>query len=318
MAIASGDKRSTQAFIEGQYELLKQRASTDLNAALTAAISDPAASIGESALQAALSAHVPEVFEREFGLAAAAFNEQMKEVMRPHEERARRLIESVRKTAAELFDVPAWTHASPLLLRRRTVRFAPRSPSATRSRNASAEKSLLWSTPRPNWTESRQNSERHHDPKNGTSPFGGAGYPLSMRLGEPGVAAAVPVAWSRADAVRVAASGIGTSGCVTALGASSLSRALAADCGRGAAGSVAVSVGTNQVMPGANAPDGLPRTSTTAHVALPRTVNTCAGHRNHLSSPRPDEAMAFPYCVRRSVPRWAIPAVAPPAMGGRL
>jgi GTP-binding protein EngB required for normal cell division len=105
--LLTGDKRRTREFLEEQCLRLREKASTALNAALTAAVTGIAeANMRESTLQAVLATRIPEVFEREFRSTATVYNRRMKEVLRPHEERSNRLIESVRKTAAELFEVP--------------------------------------------------------------------------------------------------------------------------------------------------------------------------------------------------------------------
>jgi hypothetical protein len=52
-----------------------------------------------------LEATISLVFKREFQAAVAVFDQQIRDVLRFHEERADGLIESVQKTAAELFGV---------------------------------------------------------------------------------------------------------------------------------------------------------------------------------------------------------------------
>ncbi len=54
----------------------------------------------------ALAAATPWFFEHRLGEMTALFERRTAEVLRPHQERANELIESVRRTAPELFDVP--------------------------------------------------------------------------------------------------------------------------------------------------------------------------------------------------------------------
>jgi hypothetical protein len=57
-------------------------------------------------LQAALAAAIPGYCEHHVGGTTAQLGRHIAEVLRPHQQRADHLIETVRRTAAELFDVP--------------------------------------------------------------------------------------------------------------------------------------------------------------------------------------------------------------------
>jgi hypothetical protein len=60
----------------------------------------------QDAVEAALAEAIPRYFEHQTGAATETFRQRMAEVLQPHQLRADELIESIRRTAAELFDVP--------------------------------------------------------------------------------------------------------------------------------------------------------------------------------------------------------------------
>ena len=62
--------------------------------------------MNEDDLQEALRTAIPDLFESEFKDAIGLFDRRLAEALRPHQERTDRLVESIRKTAADLFDVP--------------------------------------------------------------------------------------------------------------------------------------------------------------------------------------------------------------------
>ena len=62
--------------------------------------------LNEDDLQEALRTAIPDLFDGEFKEAIGLFDRRLPEVLRPHQERTDRLVESIRKTAADLFDVP--------------------------------------------------------------------------------------------------------------------------------------------------------------------------------------------------------------------
>jgi hypothetical protein len=67
--------------------------------------SDPG-QIRETKLQDALAEVIPDFFDHELGLMTSSFSMRVAEELHPHQNRANELIESVRRAAAELFDVP--------------------------------------------------------------------------------------------------------------------------------------------------------------------------------------------------------------------
>jgi ribosome biogenesis GTPase A len=105
--LLAGDRRRAHESLERQYEELRgraqQRLSDALDRELTAAGSKPP---DEAALQQTLNAAIPGLFDVEFKEAIQQFDRQLSEVVRPHQQRLGDLVESIRRTAADLFDVP--------------------------------------------------------------------------------------------------------------------------------------------------------------------------------------------------------------------
>jgi GTPase Era involved in 16S rRNA processing len=105
--LLAGDSRRAHELLEHEYEQLCQRGMVRLNAALDAALSAfDSQPPNEEALQQRLLAEIPDLFDVEFKSAIRLFDKRLAEVLGPHEERSDQLIESIRKTAADLFDVP--------------------------------------------------------------------------------------------------------------------------------------------------------------------------------------------------------------------
>jgi hypothetical protein len=105
--LLAGDEKRAHEVFEEQYERLCKRGMLWLNEALDhASAATGSRPPDESILQETLGAAIPSLFETEFKNATGLFDRQLTEVLRPHEERTDRLVESVRKTAADLFEVP--------------------------------------------------------------------------------------------------------------------------------------------------------------------------------------------------------------------
>jgi hypothetical protein len=104
--LLSGDKLRARISLEQQYEALCDRAKRQLSDTLDKELAIAAGRIEEEQLQAALNVAVPSVFELKFKEFIRVFDRQLMDVLRPHEERLDRLVESIRKTAVDLFDVP--------------------------------------------------------------------------------------------------------------------------------------------------------------------------------------------------------------------
>lgn len=105
--LLSGDQRRTHEFLEQHSEQLRRRARSYLEGVVKGALEKwNGEGLKEEDLHGALSEAIPGYFEHQAGAATNVFRKQIVEVVRPHQEHADGLIETIRRTAAELFDVP--------------------------------------------------------------------------------------------------------------------------------------------------------------------------------------------------------------------
>jgi hypothetical protein len=93
--------------LEEEYARICRVGTDRLNASLDAQIAaaEPQ-SLDEQVLQKRLESEVPEFFDAEFKSAVRLYDQRVSESLRSHERRSDGLIESIRKTAAGLFDIP--------------------------------------------------------------------------------------------------------------------------------------------------------------------------------------------------------------------
>jgi len=105
--LLAGDKKRIHEFLAEQHARLCEHGTHRLNQVLDHAIAAASAQpLIEDDLQEALRTAIPDLFDGEFKEAIGLFDRRLAEVLRPHQERTDRLVESIRKTAADLFDVP--------------------------------------------------------------------------------------------------------------------------------------------------------------------------------------------------------------------
>jgi len=103
--LLAGDNRRMHEFLEEHAEHLRRQASEYLGGIVHGALSRNGQP-GEEDVQNALAEAIPGYFEHQVGQTTELFRQRMIGALRPHQQRADELIESVRKSAAELFDVP--------------------------------------------------------------------------------------------------------------------------------------------------------------------------------------------------------------------
>lgn len=104
--LAGGRKRLLES-LEEHAEQLRRESRKHLRAAVQEALAgDVNRALREDVLREALARAIPGFFEHEMGRATEAFARQTTESLRPHQERLDLRIHSVRRTAAELFDIP--------------------------------------------------------------------------------------------------------------------------------------------------------------------------------------------------------------------
>ncbi len=105
--LLAGDQRRTHEFLEEHAEALRKRARNYLEGIVRQTIEKAnGQDVDEREIGEALAEAIPGYFEHHMGEMTALFERRTAEVLRPHQLRADNLIESVRRTAAELFDVP--------------------------------------------------------------------------------------------------------------------------------------------------------------------------------------------------------------------
>ncbi len=105
--LLAGDQRRMHEFLEEHAEALRKNARAYLEGIVkeTLAKGDPQA-VGEQEVGEALAEAIPGFFEHHMGEMTRLFDKKTSDVLRPHQQRADGLIESIRRTAAELFDIP--------------------------------------------------------------------------------------------------------------------------------------------------------------------------------------------------------------------
>ena len=105
--LLAGDRRRMHEFLEEHAEQLRAKALRYLEGVVKESLArNSGEDANEGSVQAALAEAIPGYFEHQTGLTTELFRKRMEEVLRPHQDRADELIEAIRRTAAELFDVP--------------------------------------------------------------------------------------------------------------------------------------------------------------------------------------------------------------------
>ena len=103
--LLGGDRRRMHQFLEEYTGELRDEANEYLRGIVREALVRDGQSSEEGVLKA-LGEAIPGYFEHQVGQTAELFRERVAQTLKPHQKRADALIEGVRRTAAELFDVP--------------------------------------------------------------------------------------------------------------------------------------------------------------------------------------------------------------------
>ena len=103
--LLAGDNRRMHEFLEEHAEVLRRQAREYLSGVVQESLA-PSSRVGEGDVQDTLAEAIPGYFERQVGQTTEVFRQCVADTLRPHQHRVDELIESVRKTAADLFDVP--------------------------------------------------------------------------------------------------------------------------------------------------------------------------------------------------------------------
>lgn len=104
--LLAGDRKRMVEFLEKQAECLRQKARAHLQGIVQDCLTRMGNTFSENEIRETLANAIPDFFGHELGEMAHAFGLRVAEVLRPYQQQADELIETVRQTAAELFDVP--------------------------------------------------------------------------------------------------------------------------------------------------------------------------------------------------------------------
>ncbi len=104
--LLAGDRRRAAEGLEADAHRIRQSACRHLWSALEPVLQNAAGEIGEAALSEVIAKAIPELFERELGETSARFSQMVESMLRGHQDRIDGLVDRVRRTAAELFEVP--------------------------------------------------------------------------------------------------------------------------------------------------------------------------------------------------------------------
>jgi len=99
-----GDQKRMAALLEEQAEQLRRKAKWQFSQVAQDALEKN--HLNTDAAQSALAEVIPGFFEHELGAMSMAFEGQVRDTLNRHRQRTDALIESIRRTAAELFDIP--------------------------------------------------------------------------------------------------------------------------------------------------------------------------------------------------------------------
>ena len=104
--LLAGDRRRAVEQLEMHAERLRQRGRQYLTDVLEPVLSRSDQGEVESAAQDAVAAAIPEFFEHELSETSHEFSRTIEEILKSHQRRIDELVNLVRRTAADLFDVP--------------------------------------------------------------------------------------------------------------------------------------------------------------------------------------------------------------------
>ncbi|MGB9791242.1 MAG: dynamin family protein [Thermacetogeniaceae bacterium] len=89
--------------LEAEAENLRKEACDNFERVMCNSLKD---SFDENKTFEALKSAIPDFFENKFGTISNAFDEKLKDTLRPYEQKVNGLVEAVRKTAADVFEIP--------------------------------------------------------------------------------------------------------------------------------------------------------------------------------------------------------------------
>lgn len=105
--ILEGDKKRVSAFIENQAQALREESKTFLERVMSQTSRYKSYGVStKSRVQGVWAESIPDFFERKQAELNESVKSRLLDALAPHEQRAEQLIETLRKTAADLFRVP--------------------------------------------------------------------------------------------------------------------------------------------------------------------------------------------------------------------
>lgn len=105
--LLAGDRKRTAEFLEEKAEETRQKARSHFERITSAVLLNGEDSrAAEQRVQACLEEEIPNFFEDELKSLSEMMARRISEALRPYQDRPDSLIETVRRTAAELFDIP--------------------------------------------------------------------------------------------------------------------------------------------------------------------------------------------------------------------
>jgi ribosome biogenesis GTPase A len=105
--LLAGDRKRTVDFLEEQAEETRKQARRYLDGLIGQTLQGvESLALVERRAQERLAKEIPVFFERKLRSLSETTDARLQEVLKPYEERADRLMETIRRTAAELFEVP--------------------------------------------------------------------------------------------------------------------------------------------------------------------------------------------------------------------
>jgi hypothetical protein len=104
--LLTGDRRRAVEQLEAHTERLRQKGLRYLKDVLDRALAQPDQGNSENAAQEAVAQAIPEFFEQELGETSREFSRTVEEILTRHQQRIDELVNLVRRTAADLFNVP--------------------------------------------------------------------------------------------------------------------------------------------------------------------------------------------------------------------
>lgn len=105
--LLAGDRKRVVESLEREAEGLRQKAQSHLESILSGALQKAEnPNVMERTARDCLAEEIPIFFEEELMLLSRGTDRRVREVLRSYQDRADTLIETIRRTAAELFDIP--------------------------------------------------------------------------------------------------------------------------------------------------------------------------------------------------------------------